>query len=117
METPVTIDFLSLAFVKAEVTFLAEYKYDGNSPMRAYLSSTQQVQVINNLGGWWVGNNANLGLSLGEIFLPSNPGTQYTVDVTEYVRNNPSAAYFFAAMNTGIADIRVTGIQMSIYYR
>ncbi len=117
METPVTIDFVSLAFVKAEVSFFAEFKYDGMSTMKAFLSSQQQVQVINNLGGWWVGNNANLGLSLGDLFLPSNPGTQYTVDVTEYIRNNPSAAYYFAAMNTGIADIRVTNIQLSISYR
>ncbi|HEY9071167.1 MAG TPA: carboxypeptidase regulatory-like domain-containing protein [Candidatus Ozemobacteraceae bacterium] len=116
LETPVAIDFVSLAFTRAEMVFDAEYRYTGGARMQAYISSAQQVQVIKNLGGWWVGNNALLGFHLGE-FAATNPMTRYTVDVTDFVRNNPSASYFFAARNEDALDIRMQNVQLSIFYR
>ncbi len=116
LETPIAIDFVSLAFVKAEIAFDAAYRYSGGVRMSAYMSSTQQLQVITNLGGWWVGNNALLGYSLGD-FSATNPTTHYTVDVTDYVRGNPSASYFFAARNQNRLDIGMQNVQLSIYYR
>ena len=116
LEAPVTIDFVSLAFIKAEVSFDSEYHGVGGSRFNTYLSSTQQVTIITNLGGWWVGNNALLGSLLGQ-FYATNPFTHNTVDVTDYVRTNPSAAYFLAAKNTNPVDIRLSNIQMAISYR
>ncbi len=116
LETPIAIDFVSLAFVKAEIAFDAAYRYNGGVRMSAYMSSTQQLQVIKNLGGWWVGNNALLGYSLGD-FSATNPMTNYTVDVTDFVRGNPSASYFFAARNQNRLDIGMQNVQLSIYYR
>jgi len=112
LETPVSIDFVSLAFVKAEIVFDAEFRYSGAARMNAYMSSSQQVQVIKNLGGWWVGNNALLGYTLGE-FGATSPSTQYRLNVTDYVRNNPSASYFFAAQNQDRLDIRMQNVQLS----
>lgn len=116
LETPVMIDFVSLAFVKAEVVFDAEYALGGGARMNAYISSSQQVQVITNLGGWWVGNNALLGYALGE-FGATSPASHYNLNVTDYIRNNPSAAYFFAARNRDAVDIRMQNVQLSIFYR
>ncbi|HOY68874.1 MAG TPA: carboxypeptidase regulatory-like domain-containing protein, partial [Candidatus Ozemobacteraceae bacterium] len=116
LEIPVAIDFVSLAFTRAEMVFDAEYRFNGGARMQAYMSSAQQVQVIKNLGGWWVGNNALLGFHLGE-FGATNPMTRYTIDVTDYVRNNPSASYFFAARNEDALDIRMQNVQLSIFYR
>lgn len=116
LETPIAIDFVSLAFVKAEIAFDAAYRYSGGVRMSAYMSSTQQLQVIKNLGGWWVGNNALLGYSLGD-FSATNPTTHYTVNVTDFVRGNPSASYFFAARNQNRLDIGMQNVQLSIYYR
>lgn len=116
LETPIAIDFVSLAFVKAEIAFDAAYRYSGGVRMSAYMSSTQQLQVIKNLGGWWVGNNALLGYSLGD-FSATNPTTHYTVDVTDFIRGNPSASYFFAARNQNRLDIGMQNVQLSIYYR
>jgi hypothetical protein len=43
--------------------------------------------------------------------------TPYKFDVTEFVRNNPNSSYFFAARNLDAFNVRVTGIQLSIFYR
>jgi len=117
MEAPVTIDFVSLAFVKAEFVFDCEYHNGGGGRLRGYFSSTQQVQIIQNMGGWWVGNNAILGLALGDFYAANPVPNHYAVDVTDYVKNNPSSAYFFAAENLSTADIRLLNVQLSIYYR
>jgi hypothetical protein len=116
LETPVTIDFVSLAFTKVEVAFDSDYHSSGAGLLNAYLSSTQQVQIITNLGGWWVGNNATLGTLLGQYYA-TNPATHYTVDVTDYVRNNPSVAYYLAAQNLSVVDLRLSNVQMTISYR
>jgi len=116
LETPVAIDFVSLAFVKAEIVFDAEFKFGGGARMEAFISSAQQVQVIKNLGGWWVGNNALLGYALGE-FSATYPSSKYVLNVTDYIRNNPSASYFFAARNRDQLDIRMQNVQLSIFYR
>lgn len=116
LETPVAIDFVSLAFVKAEMVFDAEYRFGGGARMSAFVSSSQQVQVIRNLGGWWVGNNALLGSALG-YFTATSPATHYNVNITDYVRANPSASYFFAARNEAALDIRMQNVQLSIFYR
>ena len=116
METPVAIDFVSLNFLKAEVSFDAEFQQTNSGLLNAYLSSTQQVQTITNMGNWWVGNNAVLGSLLGE-FRATNPATHHTVDVTEFVRSNPNSTYFLAALNKALVNIRMNNIQLKISYR
>jgi len=117
LETPVNIDFVSLAFVKAEVKFTAQYQFPGSARCRTFLATTQQVSAQHDLGGWWVGNTATMGNFLGEYFATTQPGTSYTVDVTDLIRSNPSNSYFMATQNLDLANIMMTNIQLSIYYR
>ncbi|NLF98118.1 MAG: DUF4382 domain-containing protein [Candidatus Riflebacteria bacterium] len=117
LETPINIDFVSLAFVKAEMKFTAEYYANGSSRCLNYLSSTQQVSAVADLGSWWAGNAAVTGSYLGEFYCTTSPGTTYTVDVTEMVRSNPSSSYFMASKNIGLTSIRMTNVQLSVYYR
>ncbi len=117
LETPVNIDFVSLAFVKAEMKFTAEYFANGSSRCLNYLSSTQQVSAVADLGSWWAGDTAVTGSYLGEFYATTTPGTTYTVDVTEMIRSNPSSSYFMASKNIGLVNIRMTNIQLSVYYR
>ena len=117
METPVVIDFASLNFVKAEVTYSGEYNgYGTTGTFYTYLSVVKQLTVLQDLGTWWVGNSASVGSFLGE-YRSTSPATTYTVDITEFVRNNPNAMYFLAARNNSTYNMRLTGIQMSIFYR
>jgi len=117
LETPVNIDFVSLAFVKAEMKFTAEYYATGSGRCLNYLSTTQQVSALADLGDWWAGNTAVTGTYLGEFYATTTPGTTYTVDVTEMIRSNPSSAYYMASRNIGLLNIRLTNIQLSVYYR
>ncbi|NLI76946.1 MAG: DUF4382 domain-containing protein [Candidatus Riflebacteria bacterium] len=117
LETPVSIDFVSLAFTKVTLAFDSDYHSAGAGRFNTYLSSSQQVQIITNLGGWWVGNNALLGSLLGEFYATNPTPSHYEVDVTEYVRSNPSTMYYMAARNLAVADIRLSNIQMTINYR
>lgn len=117
LETPVAIDFVSLAFVKAEVKFTAQFHTVGSARCRNYLASSQQVSAEQDMGGWWVGNTAAVGSYLGEFYATSEPGTTYTVDVTDMIRSNPSSSYFMASRNLDFVDIKMTNIQLSIYYR
>jgi len=117
LETPVNIDFVSLAFVKAEMKFTAEYYANGSSRCLNYLSTSQQVSAETDLGSWWAGNTAAPGSYLGEFYCTTSPGTTYTVDVTEMIRSNPSSAYYMASKNIGLVSIRMTNVQLSIYYR
>jgi len=117
LETPVNIDFVSLAFVKAEMKFTAEFFATGATRCLNYLSTTQQVSATADLGDWWAGNTAVTGNYLGEFYCTTAPGTTYTVDVTEMIRSNPSSSYFMASKNIGLVNIRITNIQLSVYYR
>jgi len=116
LETLVTIDFASLAFVRAELNFDAEYLLSGSGGSLLFLSSSQQVTATVNLGEWWVGNDAVLGSSLGA-FLATTPLSHYTLDVTDFVRNHPGSAFFLAASSSAAGNIRLQNIQMSIYFR
>jgi hypothetical protein len=117
METPMVIDFASLNFVKAEIKFSAEYTPNsGQGTFYAYLSGTKQLTVLQDLGTWWVGNTGTLGSLLGE-FHSASPALNYTLDVTEFVRNNPKSMYFLAARNVMLYNMRLTDIQLSIFYR
>lgn len=116
LETSVTIDFTSLAFTKVELSLEGGYHTTGAGQYSLYLNPSQQVQIITNLGSWWVGNDATPGSLLGQ-FYATTPPTYYTLDVTDFVRNNPSANYFLAAKNLDLVDIRLSNIQMIINYR
>lgn len=116
IETPVTIDFASLAFVKAEIVFSAGYHVTGAGRVNTYINDAQQVYASTTLSGWWVGNNAALGTFLGEYYATS-PSTTYTVDVTDFIRNNPNSVYYFAVDNLELVDVRMQNIQLIIYYR
>lgn len=117
LEAPVNIDFVSLAFVKAEMKFTAEYFAAGSTICHNFLSATQQVSANTDLGSWWAGNTAATGDFLGEFYCTATPGSTYTIDVTEMIRSNPSSAYFFASKNLDLVNIRLTNIQLSVYYR
>lgn len=116
METPVTIDFVSLNFVKAEVAFEGEYQQSSAGDFAAYISASQQVSALTNLGTWWVGNSATLGSLLGTLRATS-PATPYKFDVTEFVRSNPNSMYFLAARNYSLVNMRMNNIQLTIYYK
>jgi hypothetical protein len=116
IETPVTIDFAGLAFVKAEIVFSAGYHTFGASRVNTYINDAQQVYASTTLSGWWVGNNAVLGTLLGEYYA-TDPSSNYTVDVTDFIRNNPNSVYYFAVRNLGIVDVRMQNIQLIIFYR
>ncbi|MEW6712626.1 MAG: carboxypeptidase-like regulatory domain-containing protein [Candidatus Riflebacteria bacterium] len=116
METPIKIDFVSLAFTKAEVKFTGLYSSVGAARFNTFMGVSQQVSAETDLGSWWVGYNATLSNPLG-LYYASEAGNEYTVDVTEMIRSNPSSAYFLAAQNLDFADIKLTNIQLSIYYR
>jgi len=117
LETPINIDFVSLGFVKAEVKFIGEYHAPGSAHFQNFLGSTQQVSAETDLGSWWVGNTCNSGSFLGDFYATAEPGTPYTVDVTELIRSNPSSVYFLASRNLDIVDIRMSAIQLKIFYR
>ncbi|MFZ5953244.1 MAG: beta-sandwich domain-containing protein [Candidatus Rifleibacteriota bacterium] len=116
METPIKIDFVSLAFTKAEVKFTGLYSAAGAARFNTFMGVSQQVSAETDLGNWWVGYNATLSNPLG-LYYANEAGNEYTVDVTELIRSNPSSAYFLAAQNLDFADIKLTNIQLSIYYR
>jgi hypothetical protein len=96
--------------------FFAQYNALGSAQLKTYLGTEQQVSAETDLGDWWVGNTAVLNNYLG-LFYASELGTEYTVDVTEIVRSNPSTAYYLAGHNLDLLDVRMTDIQLSIYYR
>ncbi len=116
IETPIEIDFVSLAFTKAEIKFTGEYHGAGAGRFHAFLASNQQISADDDLGSWWAGYTASTGTFLGEYYA-RNPGVEYVVDVTDAIRNNPSNAYFLAAKNLDLIDIKISNIQLSIYYR
>lgn len=117
METPVEINFASLAFTKAEIKFTGFYhETGGTARFESYLATYQQISADTDMGSWWVGNGATLGTTLG-INYASYAGLEYTVDVTELIRNNPSNAYYFAAKNMDLIDISIKDIQLTIYYQ
>lgn len=116
METPVVVDFVSLNFLKVEVAFDAEYFVQGEGRFNTYLSSAKQLQVLQDLGTWWVGNSGTFGSFLGQ-YRSTNPSSRHVVDVTEFVRNNPNSMYFLASRNLSIANMRLNNIQMTIFYR
>ncbi|MGM0600756.1 MAG: hypothetical protein ACQETH_13180, partial [Candidatus Rifleibacteriota bacterium] len=116
LETPIEIDFVSLAFNNAELKFTGQYHAGGAAQFKTYLGSSQQVSAETDLGEWWVGDSAVLENYLG-LFYADEAGTEYTVDVTELIRSNPSSLYYLAAQNLDLVDIRMNDIQLSIYYR
>lgn len=116
LEAPIQVDFVSLAFTRAEVRFIGQYHTPGAAQFKTYLGGNQQVSADTDLGTWWAGNNADLGSPLG-LFYATELGSEYTVDVTEIIRNNPASAYYLAGQNLDLVDIRMTNIQLSIYYR
>lgn len=116
VETPVEINFSSLAFTRAEIKFTGEYHTSGAGRFQGYIGTSQQVSADADLGTWWAGNSTGLATPIGEYY-SRNPGVEYTVDVTDLIRSNPSTAYFFAAKNMSLIDLRISNIQLSIYYQ
>ena len=118
LETPIRIDFVSMAFTKAEIKFNAKLHENGSSAFYAYLATDQQVSADGQIGNWWAGNTCNRGISLGREFLAtSDNGYNYTVDITEQLKANPSNIYYLAAENIDIVDIKLRDIQITVYYK
>ncbi len=118
LETPIRIDFISMAFTKAEIKFNAKLHRNGSSAFYAYLATDQQVSADGQIGNWWAGNTCNRGISLGNEFLAtSDNGYTYTVDITEQLKANPSNIYYLAAENIDIVDIKLSDIQITVYYK
>lgn len=115
LELPIQINFISLAFKKVELEYDAEL-WIASGRAFIYFSHLQQVNINQNLGTWWVGNTATLGISLGTIS-PANPPRHYIHDVTEYVVNNPSDKYYLAVRNIVEPPMRMLNVQMTIYYK
>lgn len=117
LETPIRIDFISMAFTKAEITFNAKLHVNGSSRFNAYLATDQQVSAEGQIGNWWAGNTCNRGINLGNFLATSDNGYTYTIDITEQLKANPSNIYYFAAENLDIVDIKLSDIQINVYYK
>lgn len=118
METPIRIDFVSMAFTKAEIKFTGRYHENGTARFYAYLGSSQQVSAETQIGDWWAGNTCYSGKCIGEFLAAScTDGYSYTVDITEILKNNPSNIYYLAARNLDIVDIKICDIQIKVYYK
>ena len=117
LETPIRIDFISMAFTKAEITFNAKLHVNGSSRFNAFLATDQQVSADGQIGNWWAGNTCNRGINLGNFLATSDSGYTYTVDITEQLKANPSNIYYFAAENLDIVDIKLSDIQIKVYYK
>ena len=118
LETPIRIDFVSMSFVKAEITFNAKLHANGSSVFYAYLATDQQVSADGQIGNWWAGNTCHKGIKLGDEFLAtSDSGYTYTIDITEQLKQNPSNIYYLAAENADIVDIKLSDIQINVYYK
>ena len=117
LETPIRIDFVSMAFTKAEITFNAKFHENGSSRFLAYLATDQQVSADGQIGNWWAGNTCNRGINLGNFLATSDYGYTYTIDITEQLKANPSNIYYLAAENIDIVDIKLSDIQITVYYK
>lgn len=117
METPVRIDFVSMAFTKATLSFTAEYHGNGTARLYAYLGSEQQISADTQIGDWWAGNSCQAQNGLGEFLAASDIGYSYTVDITEELKAYPSNIYYVAARNLDIVDIKLSNIKITVYYK
>lgn len=117
LEAPVVIDFVSLNFVRAEVSFNAKLHENGGARFESWLSTDQQVSADTELDGWWAGNSMHGCIDLGEYIAVSDGGANITIDITEQIKNNPSNIYYFAAHNKDICDIKLSDVQITIYYK
>lgn len=117
LETPIRIDFVSMAFTKAEIKFNAKLHVNGSSRFNAFLATDQQVSAEGQIGSWWAGNTCNRGINLGNFLATSDDGYNYTIDITEQLKANPSNIYYFAAENLDIVDIKLSDIQITVYYK
>ena len=105
-------------FVKAEVKFIAKYHVDGGcGRFGAWLGTEQQVSADTELEGWGAGNSMHGSMDLGEYVAYMEPGREYTIDITEQIKNNPSNVYYLAAHNKDIVDIKLSDVQITIYYK
>ena len=117
VETPIRIDFVSMAFTKAEIKFNAKVDENGSTRFNAFLATDQQVSAEGQIGNWWAGNTCNRGINLGNFLATSDNGYNYTIDITEQLKANPSNIYYFAAENLDIVDIKLSDIQITVYYK
>ena len=117
LETPIRIDFVSMAFTKAEIKFNAKLHENGSTRFNAYLATDQQVSAEGQIGSWWAGNTCNRGINLGNFLATSDNGYNYTIDITDQLKANPSNIYYFAAENLDIVDIKLSDIQITVYYK
>jgi len=125
LEMPITINSSALDFVKAEIKFIGHYQFSGSARIRPFLATFQQAvpeTPEQDQGSWWVANSATLGESLGERFAinhPDNPGAgELSVfDISDFVRNNPSNIYFLVVRNIDLANVGISDIQITVYYR
>lgn len=117
LETPISIDYVSMAFVKAEISFTGVFHESGLARMEIYLGTDQMVSADRQEGyDWWAGNTFNGGIHLGQYFA-GDIEEHSVVDITDVIKQNPSNLYFFAAKNLSYVDVRVKDIQISIYYK
>lgn len=117
METPVRIDFVSMAFTKATLEFTAEYHGNGSARFCAFLGNEQQVSADSQIGDWWAGNYCKAQNGLGEFLAISGSGNKYVIDITEELKAYPSNIYYVAARNLDIVDIRLSNIKIKVYYK
>ena len=106
-----------MAFTKAEIKFNAKVDENGSTRFNAFLATDQQVSAEGQIGNWWAGNTCNRGINLGNFLATSDNGYNYTLDITEQLKANPSNIYYFAAENLDIVDIKLSDIQITVYYK
>jgi len=116
-ETKITIELPKR--IKKAILVL-EHSYSqraGSASAKVYISNKTQVtpkDQNHHKGGWWVGNNANLGRFVGsfETSYTGNPLTR--LNVIGFLKENHANAYYVTVQNLDRADIGLSKIYLEI---
>lgn len=102
------------SLVQANLQFWGKYLTTSSTRCLIYLATSQQLAKSVNFETWWVGETANttLGLYVGEFYCTTAPGSFYDVDITDFIRNNPSPVYYMLIKNIGLVSISIYDIQI-----
>ncbi len=101
-------------------TLVLKHNYSqktGTAPANVYLSAGAQVAPKDDKhykGHWWVGEGVKLGPKAGSFETRYSQAQPSRIDITGFVRQHPSGAYYIAVQNLSGADIGVGQIYIEI---
>ena len=120
-ETKVSLDLGGRTVETATLYLTAAYsQQSGSASGVVYISSTQQVQPTDanhDKGNYWYGNSISAGTQAGS-FTCSYTASTSSFDITDFLKNNPSAGTFYVAVeNKAAADIGISSISIKATVR